>query len=456
MNEHVVNWAITAKTLAELWTPHPGQSKIIKALFIDWIKDLFIEAGRNAGKTELLSYCFWRYAQSFPGTENYYFAPEQKQAKEILWSSNRIQNFGPREWLLGGTQGINHSEMRLKFRNGSFIKIDGSDNIDSYRGVKPSGLVAYDEFKDFRPEFHETFDPNRAAFNIPLIIIGTPPQEDGHFQAVADSFKNDPKKFYYHAPSSENPYLSREWLESKRTELYNKGEGYIWEREYMALRVKGSHNRVFPMLSDKIKIDPSQVKEIIHRDGRKLEYILWTDPGVVTVFGVLFGIFNRFSKELYIVDEIYEKDKSNNAVSIIGKRILEKRDAIRQTEWRQGYDEAETWFQREMLDQFEESFEPSHKHLNDKEDGISLIKDLMLKHKLFISTQCAQLFWELDNYYLDKHGKLQKKNDHLIDCLRYMLGALHYSLTEERFDPIKEYGPRKLKQGGSVWDLNQL
>ena len=80
----------------------------------------------------------------------------------------------------------------------------------------------------------------------------------------------------------------------------------------------------------------------------------------------------------------------------------------------------------------------------------------MLKHKLFISTQCAQLFWELDNYYLDKHGKLQKKNDHLIDCLRYMLGALHYSLTEERFDPIKEYGPRKLKQGGSVWDLNQL
>ena len=156
------------EALHRKWTPHPAQVELGRALLSGGFLDVFGQCGRNFGKTELVGYLTWRYAFTFPRSENYYFAPYMKQAREIMWASRRIQDFGPKDWI----ESINNTEMRITFKNGSFIKLDGSDNVDAYRGVKPKGLTIYDEFKDFRPEFHEAYDPNRAAFNSPLLIIG--------------------------------------------------------------------------------------------------------------------------------------------------------------------------------------------------------------------------------------------------------------------------------------------
>ena len=162
--EHV---ALGLKALHERWQPHPAQVAIGKALLHDRKRDVFAQCGRNFGKTELVAYLLWRWAWTFPGSENYYFSPYMKQSREILWSSRRVQELGPSEWI----SKVNEQEMRIHFHNGSFIKLDGSDNVESYRGVKPKGLTIFDEFKDFRPEFLEAYDPNRAAYDTPLFII---------------------------------------------------------------------------------------------------------------------------------------------------------------------------------------------------------------------------------------------------------------------------------------------
>lgn len=420
-------YAQIIKGLHASFTPHPGQIRVGKALFRDGVKDIFVEAGRNWGKTYLMSYFLWRWAAMNPGSENYYFAPYMKQAREIIWAPRILQNFGPMEWI----DEPNNTEMRIPFKNGSFIKADGSDNVNAYRGVKPRGLIIFDEFKDFREEFYDAFDPNRAAHDAPLIIIGTPPDRDCQFSRVRDSYKRDSSRRYFHAPTHENPHISKDWLTAKEKELTDRGEIDVWQREYLAIQVVSSSTKIFPMLSQDSIVSHETLMQRLQKDRKRLEWIWFSDPAAASTFAVLFAAYNPYTKEVFLLDEIYEQDQQRMTVKVMGSEVIKKKESLESKyEWRQGYDEAATWFMNEMLDNFGEHLEPSMKASNDKEAGLTLIKDILLQGKLIISDRCIKTFWEMDNYYKDKSGNIPKKDDHLIDCLRYILAALYYSLTE--------------------------
>lgn len=410
------------------WEPHQGQVKIGRALFQDNVKDILVCAGRNFGKTELLIYCLWRWAEFNPGSECYYFSPYFKQSKEILWASQRMQTFGPKEWI----DSSNNTELRMTFKNKSFIKLDGSDNVEAYRGVKPKGLIVFDEFKDFRPEFFDAFDPNRSAHLAPLVIIGTPPDRECQFTKLMDEYQLSSIKKYFHAPSWENTYLNKDSLKQKKAELYAKGEGDVWEREYAARFIKGGASKIFPMLSRKHTKPRAEILQTIKRDIRKMQWILFADPAAASCFAVLYVGINTFNKQIYVLDELYETDQSKMSVrQIAGPINIKAFDIQDRKEWRKGYDEAETWFANEMHDIFGETWEPSHKAQNDKEVGLSLIKDILMEEKITIASECEKFYWELDNYYKDRNGKIPKKDDHLIDCFRYILGAEFYTLNKE-------------------------
>lgn len=430
MNQTQINELHNSLTeLHSKWTPHSGQIQLLKPLFaLENRKDVFGQCGRNFGKTEAICYALWRWAKFNPESENYYFAPFQKQAKEIVWASQRLQNFGPRAWI--EESGINNSELRIRFKNGSFIKVDGSDNVEAYRGIKPRGLSVFDEFKDFRPEFYDAYDPNRAAFKSPLIIIGTPPDREGQYLSVGSNYRQS--QFFYHGPTEANPYISKDWLKEKRKELEARGEIDVWQREYEAIYVPGGVSKIFPMLNRSRVIEHDVIIKRVQKDQRKLQWFITADPGVASTFAVLFGCLNPYTKEWFILDEIYETEQSKMSVEQIGRRIKERSNDIQSRhDWFCVYDEAETWFSNEMLDRYQESWAPTHKAWRKKEVGLSLLKDVMLGNKIWISSRCSKLFWEMDNYYKDKNNNIPKKDDHLIDCLRYMLDAAYYSLNEE-------------------------
>lgn len=431
--EHV---AIGLKALHERWKPHPAQVAVGKALLHDRKRDVFAQCGRNFGKTELVAYLLWRWAWTFPGSENYYFSPYMKQSREILWSSRRVQELGPSDWI----SKVNEQEMRIHFHNGSWIKLDGSDNVESYRGVKPKGLTIFDEFKDFRPEFLEAYDPNRAAYDTPLFVIGTPPEFEGQFTSLARAWAADPGKAFFKFPTASNPHISPDWLAKKKAELYARDEGDKWEREYMAEFTRGGSKRIFPMLKPELVKPHASVMQRIEKDKRRLEWFVVADPAGASTFAVLFGAINAYTREVFLLDEIYEQNQSEMTVKRIGERILSMTRQLFKGEWRYVYDEAETWFANEMLEHHELPFEPTNKAKHDKLTGLSLIKDVMLADKLTVSSRCVKWFWEADNYQKDDEGRIVKKNDHLLDCTRYLLGAAHYSLNEST-EYVKEADP---------------
>lgn len=425
---------LTAQIMEDLhknWTPHSGQIRAGKALFKDDIRNIFIQCGRKFGKSEFCIYSLWRWALLNPGAACYYLAPQQKQAKEIIWASLRLQGFGDKKYI----KKIDNTELRIRFTNGSFIKVDGSDNYESYRGITPD-FVVYDEFKDFHPKFHEGMAPNLAVRKAPLVIIGTPPDTECQYTILADEFKERDDCFWIRMDSYTNPHIDRNWLDTEKKKLIDRGEEDVWQREYEAKFIRGGASAIFPMLDNDRHLFPHRelIREI-SRDLRKMDWFCITDPGTTTCFAALFGCINPYNKQIYLLDVIYETDQQQTSVRSIYPRLDSKMAEFYPTgdveeDWYKGYDEAAAWFSTEVMQQYGVYFLPTQKHLNKKENGLSLIKDILLHNLVKISDRCEKLMWEMFNYVKDDKGNIPKKNDHLIDCFRYLLAADNYSMIE--------------------------
>lgn len=441
-----------AKVIGDLnarWTPHPDQQRILYALFALLEPLVFNESGRKFGKTEIIAYFLWRRALTVPGG-HYYFAPEQKQAKEIFWATGRLQEFGPQEYLDGQP---NNTEMRMRFTNGSFIKVDGSDNFNAYRGVEPHTAV-YDEFRDFRPEFHKAMGPNLGVYKAPLLICSTPPEqmELEHYDAMKVGLT--PGKNYFNFPSWANPHMDKEWLEKEKTKLYARGEGDVWEREYGAKRVRGGSNAIFPMFDAPTKEKPltkhvrphQEVMDAVLRDKKKLHWQVICDPGNSTVFCVLFRAINPYTRKVYRLAEIYETSQAETSTSKIVPRIQKMREELCPAyeaygiEWEQYYDEAATWFAVEAENSFDETFTPTTKAMANIDEGLSLLKDQMLHGLTVISDRCKDLIKEYANFLRDPATGKPRKDcaDHAIDCDRYGNDLAGIDLRPEQEPPEQD------------------
>lgn len=459
------------------WEPNEGQVKAGRALFHDNQNTQFIRWGRKGGKTEYIIKAIYRYALLHPNAGCYYFCPQANQAREILWETGRLQRAIPKKYI----KTIKSVDMRIILNNGSFIKLDGSDNYEKHRGTEPHFLV-YDEFKDFDRRFHEAIDPNRGVYNCPLVIIGTPPisiNEDRNYEQymeLQEQCRRDDDKFFLQlssyvnchnvpkpdpkSPMHERIKKGKAYLAKKRQELVERGEEYRWKIEYMAENVSMGKNAVFPMLGDRHVFEHDVVINDLLRDERKLEWYCIADPATSTCFGVLFVALNPYSREVWVLDEIYEKDREETSTSRIIPKIISKMKELApnlspEDDWVKVYDEREAWFSNEAMTQVDSNniltFNETQKFHNPKEDGIGLAKDTLIYNMVHMSDRCVNFNWELEQYVCID-GKYPKKHDHLIDCYRYFLADSGYTMIEALEAKREKRVKRKLRSVDDLYD----
>lgn len=335
---------------------------------------------------------------------------------------------------------INDSEMRIKFGNGSFIKLDGADNHQAYRGVNPH-LIVYDEFKDHHPKFHIGMDPNLATYEAPLIAVGTPCEGDEDnekaFNAMADYADIASDQAYFKLPTMINPHVSKKWLMRKKEELFEKGEEDKWFREYCAERVKVGQRNIFPMLTEEDHVKSErEIFNLYGKHRKDYDIFMGFDPGSTSAFAVLLVAIHKYNKRIIILDEHYEKEKKKMSTRPIwneAMKLLNKWN-IRMDDVRFIYDYAAAWFANEVNDKFGVGLEPCFKDIGrNKEIRLSLIKDCLLLDECVIFNEEnvknvgeKYLFWEMSQYRTDEKHKIPKENDHAIDTFRYILSNAHY------------------------------
>lgn len=457
-------YAIVSEALHRNFEPHEGQKQIGAALFTQEAKRVFVRCGRKFGKTSFSTYCLYRKALLEPGSRCYYLTPLKTQADEIVWSSGVVPNFilDPEQFedptLHPLIKHVDKQKMRITFWNGSFIRVDGSDNVAAQRGWNPDFVVA-DEFADFDPRWAGVMIPNLLARKGTILFMGTPPEfpilsdgSDHQYVAFDKEFRKHSgtrKTFHFYSPTSANPHMDPDWLAEEKARLYERGDGVEWEREYMANIVTGARQSVFPMYNPDLHlVDHTTLASLIAIKPDRYDFYCTADPGTKAAFAVIFIAIDRYTSSLYVLDELYETDPGETSARKMVPRIIEKTKEYNQnlSDWNFIADSAASWYIQESYEYFDIVFSETEKQSNDKQDGISLIKDLFMEKTHFISKRCEHLSAELLNYRKDDKGRYIKLNDHLIDAFRYTLKASCFSLnpeeppkTEQELNPGKRF-----------------
>ena len=425
-----------------------------------------IRAGRKWGKSSFCCYLAWRFALTVPNPEIYIIGPTNKQQREIMWNNGKIQNFGPKEYQ----DKKPHSTEGRVWVNGGFIKVDGSDNYESYRGTQYH-LMILDEMKDQDPRFYEAAYPNLRSLDGTLICIGTPPDHpDNFYVKLLNDTRSDPDWSNIHGTSWENPYINNEynpraahaWLAREKKKYYERGDRERWEREYEANLVFGGKSRVLPNVSRQKHVKPKQhIDELLKLHGGSLEWYCLLDPGTTTCFAGLLIAYQPYTSQVFLLEEIYEKDQFRTSVDYIWPQVRQKMEVYKEKhrvsfdKWKIFYDDAAAWFGNEVSSRYETYCQPAGKFAQDKELGISIIKDLARQENgLFISTRCDNFMWEVENYVRGDDGRIPKKNDHLIDCLRYFFVVSYFELNEKPapfVDDEKMVRHKSLEEDLQIW-----
>lgn len=468
--------AETEYKIHQFWKPHEGQMPVQRALFKDYMRYVFMQCGRKLGKTDFAIYCMYLFAILFPGSQIYYIADTMKHAGELVWANLRLQKFFlSAKRLMGESDGeyqkrrqvgkqlheeyvdkANNSEMRLKFKNGSFIKVDGAENYANADGLEPDFMV-YDEFKHHDKRYNEAMEPNLRVKRAPLLIVGTPPEELGtYYEKIANSVKRMKYGYFSTRPSYLNPVIyplgetDPDFIEECEKYI-SRGEEDVLRRELYAEIVLSGSKSIFPVIelpkydyeTEKYVGSSRHVKPhedlmaVIKHKPKDWEYHCVFDPASSSCFGVLFMLMNKYTKQVFIIDEIYEKDqRETTSRKMMEKAIAKWRDINAYDDiWELTYDNAAAWFENEIWDLFPElDMNPCDKDISSRGDDkkqikLSMMKDMYIHDKLIISDRCKWFLWETTNYRVDDKGKIPKENDHLLDCCRYGLNAMMYDPT---------------------------
>jgi len=429
------------------------ESKPMRCITVSGESHLFL-MGKSlipTHNTEMAVYLLWRQALLNPGSACYYVAPTREQAKKLLWDVRRLHNYMDTKYIEGKP---NNRDLMIRLKNGSFIQLMGSENYEGANGLSPH-LIVYDEFKAFNPNFHRTMGPNRVTHGAKLIVIGTMADPSAvnkkEYNALMKFCKQDDSAAIHIATTFDNPINKlphkKRAIEEEIALLRARGDEDVIQREFYSRVIPGGSKSIFPMFSRDKHVKPhDEIMKELSKDLSNLEWYCTIDPGNTTCYAAILAAINPYTKKIYLLDEMYVTQQVNTSTTKVFPEIIRKAKELYplgylEEDWTCTYDQAAAWAATEILSQYGVNFMPTNKSLNNKETGLSLLKDVLLHNLITISDRCENTISEIESYAKDDKGRIPKVDDHAIDATRYTLHAANYNMLSAMQAQVKDNTP---------------
>lgn len=144
-----------------------------------------------------------------------YILPTYAQGKKIIWDSidkdwKKFKDHIPKELLVWE----NGTELKFTLKNGSFIQILWSENIDSLRGIAPRWIV-FSEYAFQNPTAWEVMRPILAE-NWWWAIFNSTPNGKNHFYDMYNMAKDNPDWYCQRLTVDDTNVVSKEYIEEER------------------------------------------------------------------------------------------------------------------------------------------------------------------------------------------------------------------------------------------------
>ena len=405
------------------FTPHQNQATILD----DTHRYRIAVCGRRFGKTTIAIMECIKVALSQAYSRVWYVAPTYRQAEMIAWKL--LLRTLPNEII----KRQHNQKLEIELWNGSIIELKGTENEDNLRGVGLNYCVL-DEYAYMKPHiWGMIIQPMFATTKGRALFIGTPSGKNHFYQMFLEGLKEDAYYKSFQFKSEDSPLVDREFLANERKKLPEN----IFRQEYEACfedftgLVYSEFNSAYHL------IEPFNIPHTWKR-------VHAIDPAIST--GTTAVVFSAIDPDgnIVIYDEYYQAELmvSEHAKTIKGMlseddHILIDPHSANKTIMREGQFFA-------PIDEYREAgINPAlgETHLD---AGINRVREFLkiddsrihpftprLKGspRLFVFNTCKNFIHEIERYRWaerpeSKLGIMRpvpfKKNDHLMDCMRYI------------------------------------
>ena len=185
-----------------------------------------IRGGRRGGKTKLETENMMFKACSGENRIIFYVAPNQVQARQIIWESLKQRNIDEHGQPIGV---LNEQRLELYIpATGSMIKVAGWENKENFRG-QSAFHITFDEtdtMRDFFIGWQEVFAPALIDTKGTCDFIGTPKKENPNLRRLEKEAQGKLDWACFTFSSWDNPSLDRaelqKWKEDMDADTYRQ------------------------------------------------------------------------------------------------------------------------------------------------------------------------------------------------------------------------------------------
>ena len=190
-----------------------------------------VRAGRRSGKSSVAIEIMLYESMSKKGSNIFYVAPTQIQARKIIWEALKNR--------LGGVGEQNESRLEVTVPTvdggKSLIYVAGWENRENFRGMK-AHLIVFDELdtmKDFFIGWQEIFRPALTDTAGKAMFIGTPKKENPNLRRIEKIADTDSDYATFQFKTADNPHIPAGEVEKAKEELDYDTFKQEYEAEYV-------------------------------------------------------------------------------------------------------------------------------------------------------------------------------------------------------------------------------
>ena len=216
----------------------------------------------------------------------FYVAPYYNQVRQIIWEGfdwqgRRFLDYIPPELIQNKTK----LDMRIDLKNGSQIKLQGSDQIDRIVGTNPYGIV-FTEFSLHKPGAWEYLRPILAENGGWGIFNGTP-RSYNHFHKLYEAANRDPGWYTQFLTRDDTGVPSLEAIEEDRK---SGMPDELIQQEYYCSFMSGVVGSYYAKLIERAR-EENRIREVPY-ETRLPVFTFW-DLGVGDATAIWFGQIHR-------------------------------------------------------------------------------------------------------------------------------------------------------------------
>jgi len=361
-----------------------------------------------------------------------------QNAIRLLLESPQLEIFRPFcTWYAGKRQ--------LRFRDKVITTLGAKDEgaIGQFQG-KTMSLVYCDEMTLYPESIIDMIDTRLSNPHSMGFASMNPSHPNHKLKKWIDKSEEGDKNYYaLHFTLDDNPYLDQDYKERIRNSL----SGLFYKRNYLGLWCL-AEGAIFDFFDHKI--------HVLHKPPTAAEYwVAGIDYGSVNSFccllvGVNSGKYTQTGKRMWVEKEYYWDPKVQGRQKTNSEFADEVQQFLEPYAVKNIYiDPSAEAFQLELR---RRGMHVVHAN-NDVENGIQMMTSEMKKGNLYVLSECKNTIREIESYVWNPkaadrgYDEPLKKDDHSIDCLRYIIATHKVSVYEPYTHSPNQY--QKNRFGGS-------